>query len=111
MAATPLDSPITSTGVRLSVVVLSPKDRLYEKSVSNLMEVRARSAPVIAFVSEGDHELDQVADHVFAIPNVHPLLTPILFTVGLQLLAYHIAVLRKVDIDRPRNLAKSVTVE
>jgi glucosamine--fructose-6-phosphate aminotransferase (isomerizing) len=92
-------------------VVLSPKDRLYEKCVSNLMEVRARNAPVIAFVSEGDHELDQVADHVFAIPDVHPLLTPILFTVGLQLLAYHIAVLRGLDVDRPRNLAKSVTVE
>ncbi len=103
--------PIALIDEDMPVVVLSPKDRLYEKSVSNLMEVRARSAPVIAFVSEGDHELDQVADHVFAIPNVHPLLTPILFTVGLQLLAYHIAVLRKVDIDRPRNLAKSVTVE
>jgi len=103
--------PIALIDEDMPVVVLSPKDRLYEKSVSNLMEVRARNAPVIAFVSEGDHELDQVADHVFAIPAVHPLLTPILFTVGLQILAYHIAVLRGVDVDRPRNLAKSVTVE
>ena len=103
--------PIALIDEDMPVVVLSPKDRLYEKSVSNLMEVRARNAPVIAFVSEGDHELEQVADHVFAIPEVHPLLTPILFTVGLQLLAYHIAVLREVDVDRPRNLAKSVTVE
>jgi glucosamine--fructose-6-phosphate aminotransferase (isomerizing) len=103
--------PIALIDADMPVVVLSPKDRLYEKSVSNLMEVRARNAPVIAFVSEGDHELDQVADHVFAIPDVHPLLTPILFTVGLQLLAYHIAVLRGLDVDRPRNLAKSVTVE
>ena len=103
--------PIALIDEDMPVVVLSPKDRLYEKSVSNLMEVRARNAPVIAFVSEGDHELEQVADHVFAIPDVHPLLTPILFTVGLQLLAYHIAVLREVDVDRPRNLAKSVTVE
>ncbi|MGB5054800.1 MAG: glutamine--fructose-6-phosphate transaminase (isomerizing) [Nitrospirales bacterium] len=103
--------PIALIDEDMPVVVLSPKDRLYEKSVSNLMEVRARSAPVIAFVTEGDHALDQVADHVFAIPAVHALLTPILFTVGLQLLAYHIAVLRGVDIDRPRNLAKSVTVE
>lgn len=103
--------PIALIDEDMPVVVLSPKDRLYEKSVSNLMEVRARNAPVIAFVSEGDHELDRVADHVFAIPDVHPLLTPILFTVGLQLLAYHIAVLRGVDVDRPRNLAKSVTVE
>jgi glucosamine--fructose-6-phosphate aminotransferase (isomerizing) len=103
--------PIALIDSNMPVVVLSPKDRLYEKSVSNLMEVRARSAPVIAFVSEGDHDLDHVADHVFAIPDVHPLLTPILFTVGLQLLAYHIAVQRGLDVDRPRNLAKSVTVE
>ena len=103
--------PIALIDSEMPVVVLSPKDRLYEKSVSNLMEVRARNAPVIAFVSEGDHALDQVADHVFAIPEVHPLLTPILFTVSLQLLAYHIAVLRGLDVDRPRNLAKSVTVE
>ena len=75
------------------------------------MEVRARSAPVIAFVSEGDHALDQVADYVFAIPDAHPLLTPVLFTVGLQLLAYYVAVVRGLDVDRPRNLAKSVTVE
>jgi len=103
--------PIALIDSEMPVVVLSPKDRLYEKSVSNLMEVRARNAPVIAFVSEGDHGLDQVANHVFAIPDVHPLLTPILFTVGLQLLAYHIAVQRGLDVDRPRNLAKSVTVE
>jgi glucosamine--fructose-6-phosphate aminotransferase (isomerizing) len=103
--------PIALIDSEMPVVVLSPKDRLYEKSVNNLMEVRARSAPVIAFVSEGDHGLDQVANHVFAIPDVHPLLTPILFTVGLQLLAYHIAVQRGLDVDRPRNLAKSVTVE
>ena len=103
--------PIALIDSEMPVVVLSPKDRLYEKSVSNLMEVRARSAPVIAFVTEGDHALDHVANHVFAIPDVHPLLTPILFTVGLQLLAYHIAIQRGLDVDRPRNLAKSVTVE
>ncbi len=103
--------PIALIDSEMPVVVLSPKDRLYEKSVSNLMEVRARNAPVIAFVTEGDHALDQVADHVFAIPDANPLLTPILFTVGLQLLAYYIAVLRGLDVDRPRNLAKSVTVE
>ena len=103
--------PIALIDSEMPVVVLSPKDRLYEKSVSNLMEVRARSAPVIAFVTEGDHALDQVANHVFSIPDVHPLLTPILFTVGLQLLAYHIAVQRGLDVDRPIKLAKSVTVE
>jgi glucosamine--fructose-6-phosphate aminotransferase (isomerizing) len=75
------------------------------------MEVKARNAPVIAFVTEGDRELGKQADAVFTVPDVHPLLTPVLFTVPLQLLAYHIAVLRGADVDQPRNLAKSVTVE
>ena len=75
------------------------------------MEVKARSAPVIAFVSEGEEELEALADCVFRIPNTHALLSPIPFTAALQLLAYHIATLRNIDVDRPRNLAKSVTVE
>jgi glucosamine--fructose-6-phosphate aminotransferase (isomerizing) len=103
--------PIALIDQDMPVVVLAPRDRLYEKTVSNLMEVKARHAPVIALVSEGDRNLSNVADAVFTIPNVHPLLTPILFTVALQLLAYHIAVLRGADVDQPRNLAKSVTVE
>jgi len=103
--------PIALVDQDMPVVVLAPRDRLYEKTVNNLMEVRARSAPVIAFGFEGDQELSRVAEVVVPIPEVHPLLTPILFAVGLQLLAYHIAVLRGLDVDRPRNLAKSVTVE
>jgi glutamine---fructose-6-phosphate transaminase (isomerizing) len=95
----------------MPVVVLAPKDRLYDKTVSNLMEVKARGAPVIAFVTEGERELGRTADAIFSIPNVHPLLSPILFTVPLQILAYHMAVLRGTDVDQPRNLAKSVTVE
>jgi len=95
----------------MPVVVLAPRDRLYEKTVSNLMEVKARGAPVIAFVTAGERELGKAADVVFTIPDVHPLLSPILFAVPLQLLAYHIAVLRGTDVDQPRNLAKSVTVE
>jgi glucosamine--fructose-6-phosphate aminotransferase (isomerizing) len=75
------------------------------------MEVKARNAPVIALVSEGEQNLGQMADSVFTIPEVPALLTPILFAVVLQLLAYHIAVLRGTDVDQPRNLAKSVTVE
>jgi len=75
------------------------------------MEVKARNAPVIAFISEGERDLGKVADAVFTIPDVPALLTPILYTVALQLLAYHIAVLRGADVDQPRNLAKSVTVE
>ena len=103
--------PIALIDKDMPVVVLAPRDRLYEKTVSNLMEVKARSAPVIAFVTEGDRELGKQADAVFTVPDVHPLLTPVLFTVPLQLLAYHIAVLRGADVDQPRNLAKSVTVE
>ncbi len=103
--------PIALIDEDMPVVVLAPRDRLYEKTVSNLMEVKARSAPVIAFVSEGEQELEALADCVFRIPNTHALLSPIPFTAALQLLAYHIATLRNIDVDRPRNLAKSVTVE
>jgi glucosamine--fructose-6-phosphate aminotransferase (isomerizing) len=103
--------PIALIDKDMPVVVLAPRDRLYEKTVSNLMEVKARGAPVIAFVTAGERELGKAADAVFTIPDVHPLLSPILFTVPLQLLAYHIAVLRGTDVDQPRNLAKSVTVE
>ncbi len=103
--------PIALLDKDMPVVVLAPKDRLYEKTVSNLMEVKARHAPVIAFVAEGERELGKIADAVFTIPDTHPLLSPILFTIPLQLLAYHVAVLRGADVDQPRNLAKSVTVE
>src|SRR5574340_29563 len=105
------DGQIALIDKDMPVVVLAPKDRLYEKTVSKLMEVKAGRAPVIAFVAEGERELGKTADAVFTIPDVHPLLSPILFTIPLQLLAYHIAVLRGEDVDQPRNLAKSVTVE
>jgi glucosamine--fructose-6-phosphate aminotransferase (isomerizing) len=103
--------PIALIDKDMPVVVLAPKDRLYEKTVSNLMEVKARHAPVIALVAEEERELGKIADAVFTIPDTHPLISPILFTIPLQLLAYHIAVLRGADVDQPRNLAKSVTVE
>ena len=103
--------PIALIDRDMPVVVLAPRDRLYEKTVSNLMEVKSRGAPVIALVTEGERELGKTADAVFTVPDVHPLVTPVLFTVPLQLLAYHIAVLRGTDVDQPRNLAKSVTVE
>lgn len=103
--------PIALIDEDMPVVVLAPRDRLYDKTVSNLMEVKARSAPVIAFVSEGEEELEALADCVFRIPNTHALFSPIPFTAALQLLAYHVATLRNIDVDRPRNLAKSVTVE
>jgi len=103
--------PIALIDRDMPVVVLAPRDRLYEKTVSNLMEVKARRAPVIALVAEGERELGKIADAVFTVPDTHPLMSPILFTIPLQLLAYHIAVLRGADVDQPRNLAKSVTVE
>jgi glutamine---fructose-6-phosphate transaminase (isomerizing) len=103
--------PIALIDKDMPVVVVAPRDRLYEKTVSNLMEVKARHAPVIALVAEGERELGKIADAIFTIPDTHPLISPILFTIPLQLLAYHIAVLRGADVDQPRNLAKSVTVE
>jgi len=95
----------------MPVVVLAPHDRLYAKTMDNLLEVKARESPIIAFSTEGDQEIGQVADAVFTIPDVPALLSPIVFTVALQILAYHVAVLRGLNVDRPRNLAKSVTVE
>ena len=91
--------PIALIDRDMPVVVLAPRDRLYEKTVSNLMEVKARRAPVIAFVAEGERELGKIADAVFTIPDTHPLLSPILFTIPLQFLAYHIAVMRGADVD------------
>jgi len=102
----------------LPVVVIATKDPtspesclLYEKTLSNIQEVKAREGIVIAVVTEGDHDAPKMADYVFAIPATTELLTPILSIVPLQLLAYHIAVRRGCDVDQPRNLAKSVTVE
>ncbi|HLY63247.1 MAG TPA: glutamine--fructose-6-phosphate transaminase (isomerizing) [Terriglobia bacterium] len=83
----------------------------YERTLSNIKEARARRATIIALVTEGDHEVGDMADHVIALPHTNELLSPILEVVPLQLLAYHIGVLRGCDVDQPRNLAKSVTVE
>ena len=103
---------------KLPVVILAARDtsdpvsrQLYEKTISNMQEVKAREGIVIALVSEGDTEAARVADHVIEIPSTTELLLPILEIVPLQLLAYHVAVRRGCDVDQPRNLAKSVTVE
>ena len=102
----------------LPVVVLATQDHesaesclLYDKTVSNIQEVKARDGIVVAVVTEGDDKVRKMADHVVEIPRVNELLAPILSIVPLQLLAYHIAVRRGCDVDQPRNLAKSVTVE
>ncbi len=103
---------------KLPVVVLATRDPsqaesrvLYEKTLSNIQEVKAREGIVVAVVTEGDDEAAKLADHVIEIPAAAELLLPILEIVPLQLLAYHIAVRRGCDVDQPRNLAKSVTVE
>jgi glutamine---fructose-6-phosphate transaminase (isomerizing) len=103
--------PIALIDENMPVVVIAPKDAVYEKIKSNIEEVKARGGSVIAVITEGDTELLAFADHVIQIPRTHDALTPILATIPLQLLAYHIAVMRGCDVDQPRNLAKSVTVE
>ncbi len=102
----------------LPVVVIATRDAnnpdsvlRYEKTMSNLKEVKARSGVVIALATEGDEEIKEAADHVLYVPAAPEELLPILEIVPLQLLAYHIAVRRGCDVDQPRNLAKSVTVE
>ena len=103
--------PIALIDASMPVVVMMPKDRVYEKILSNMMEVKARDGIVIALVTEGDAAMASRVDEVIALPQIHPLLLPILYVAPLQLLAYHIAVIRGCDVDQPRNLAKSVTVE
>jgi len=103
---------------KLPVVVVNTKEHgnasselRYEKTHSNIVEVKARDGIVIAILTEGDTMSSKVADHVIEIPEASDLLCPILSVVPLQLLSYHIAVRRGCDVDQPRNLAKSVTVE
>lgn len=110
--------PIALIDGNMPVVVVAARDQtagegrlLYEKTLSNIQEVKAREGVVIAVVTQGDEEAARIADHVIEIPGAHELLLPILEIVPLQLLAYHIAVRRGCDVDQPRNLAKSVTVE
>jgi glucosamine--fructose-6-phosphate aminotransferase (isomerizing) len=103
--------PIALLSERFPVIALAPHDDVYEKMVSNIEEVRARKAPVYAFVTKGDVNVAAVAKRVIELPKVHPLLQPIVSTVPLHLLAYYVGVEKGYNVDRPRNLAKSVTVE
>jgi glutamine---fructose-6-phosphate transaminase (isomerizing) len=103
--------PIALVDDNLPVIVIAPQDSYYEKIVSNIQEVKARKGNVIAVVTEGDSRLKEMANDVIEIPESHPVVTPLLAVVPLQLLSYHIALLRGCDVDQPRNLAKSVTVE
>jgi len=103
--------PIALIDDDMPVVALAPSDPIYSKVLSNIEEVRARQGRVIAVVTEGNHEIQEKVDHVISVPSTLPTLQAILTSVPLQLLAYHMAILRGCDVDQPRNLAKSVTVE
>ncbi len=95
----------------LPSVVIAPEDSVFDKNVSNMQEVKARKGPVIAIGTEGCTRLERVADDVIYVPKCPDYLSPILTVIPLQLLAYHLAVKLGCDVDKPRNLAKSVTVE
>jgi glutamine---fructose-6-phosphate transaminase (isomerizing) len=103
--------PIALIDEKMPVVVLAPQDSVYSKITSNLQEIKARKGIIIAVATEGDTKINALADEVIYIPKVHDFILPIVATIPLQLLAYHIAVMRGCDVDQPRNLAKSVTVE
>ena len=103
--------PIALIDDNMPVVFIATKDEIYEKVISNIQEVRARRGKVIAIASEGDNDITNYADHVIYIPNTLPMLTPVLAVIPLQLMAYYMAVELGCNVDQPRNLAKSVTVE
>jgi glucosamine--fructose-6-phosphate aminotransferase (isomerizing) len=103
--------PIALIDEDLPVVLLAPRDGLREKILSNLQEVKSRGGKVVSLFTSGDTEMEGLSDHSIPVPASNAYLTPILMTIPLQLIAYHIGVMRGCDVDQPRNLAKSVTVE
>ena len=103
--------PIALIDEEMPIFVIATKDASYEKVVSNIQEVKARKGKVIAIVTKGDTEVKAIADHVIEIPETDDALVPLIATIPMQLLSYHIAVMRGCNVDQPRNLAKSVTVE
>ena len=103
--------PIALIDSEMPVFVIATRDRLYEKVISNIQEVRARGGRITALVTEGDTQIQRFADHIITLPDTLECFQPLIASIPLQLLAYHIAVCKGKDVDRPRNLAKSVTVE
>ncbi|WP_396138892.1 glutamine--fructose-6-phosphate transaminase (isomerizing) [Flavobacterium sp.] len=103
--------PIALIDEHMPVIVIAPNKGHYDKVVSNIQEIKSRSGKIIAIVTKGDTQVKALADHVIEIPETNEPFTPLLTTIPLQLLSYHIAVLRGCNVDQPRNLAKSVTVE
>jgi glucosamine--fructose-6-phosphate aminotransferase (isomerizing) len=103
--------PIALIDEQMPVIVIAPKQGHYDKIVSNIQEIKSRSGKIIAVVTKGDTQVKELADHVIEIPETSDALSPLITTIPLQLLSYHIAVIRGCNVDQPRNLAKSVTVE
>ena len=103
--------PIALIDEEMPIVVIATRKDNYEKVVSNIQEVKARGGKLIAIVTEGDTEVKSIADHCIEIPKCFREITPLLSIIPLQLLSYHIALMRNCNVDQPRNLAKSVTVE
>ncbi|WP_439554173.1 glutamine--fructose-6-phosphate transaminase (isomerizing) [Flavobacterium macrobrachii] len=103
--------PIALIDEQMPVIVIAPKQGHYDKVVSNIQEIKSRSGKIIAVVTKGDTQVKELADHVIEIPETSDALSPLITTIPLQLLSYHIAVMRECNVDQPRNLAKSVTVE
>jgi glucosamine--fructose-6-phosphate aminotransferase (isomerizing) len=103
--------PIALISQEMPVVVIAPSSGMYDKVVSNIQEIKARKGKIIAIVTEGDEVVKNLSDYCIEIPDTEECLAPLLATLPLQLMAYHIAVVKGCDVDQPRNLAKSVTVE
>ena len=103
--------PIALIDENMPIFVIATSKGHYEKVVSNIQEIKSRSGKIIAIVTEGDTQVKEIADHVIEIPETVEALTPLLTTIPFQLLSYHIAVMLNKNVDQPRNLAKSVTVE
>jgi glucosamine--fructose-6-phosphate aminotransferase (isomerizing) len=107
--------PIALIDERMPIVTIAPRDEVFDKMLGNIQEARARGGSIVALTTDGHEKLSSVlnpsTDFVLSVPRTTPLLTPIVMVLPLQLLAYHIAVRRGCDVDQPRNLAKSVTVE
>ena len=103
--------PIALIDEQMPVVIIATKKGHYDKVVSNIQEIKSRKGKIIAIVNNGDVSVREIADYVIEVPETLELLSPLLTTIPLQLLSYHIAVMRECNVDQPRNLAKSVTVE
>lgn len=103
--------PIALIDDEMPSVIIAPNDHLYDKIVSNVQQIKSRGGSVVAIVTKGDKVIKELADHVLEVPEVPECLSPLITSIPLQLLSYYIAINRGKNVDMPRNLAKSVTVE